>query len=113
MALFISHENQTLIWNVISKNKLVNDYFFYHPPYKKTEWFKSIVQLFYHKNQGRMLNQTELLLLNKTVISYMVQNIRDNMSDSVPKNHVNIDTDFLKSSSACLYSPIFKYKIPL
>ena len=99
MALFISHENQTLIWNVISKNKLVNDYFFYHPPHKKTEWFKSIVQLFYHKNQGRMLNQTELLLLNKTVISYMVQNIRDNMSDSLPKNQVNIDADFLKSHS--------------
>jgi hypothetical protein len=99
MALFISHENQTLIWNVISKNKLVNDYFFYHPPNKKTEWFKSIVQIFYDKNRGRLLNQTELLLLNKTVISYMVQNIKDNISESLPKKQVNIDADFLKSHS--------------
>jgi hypothetical protein len=29
----------------------------------------------------------------------MVQNIRDNMSDSVPKKQVNIDADFLKSHS--------------
>jgi hypothetical protein len=96
MTQYVTPENQKLLWNVISKNPIVND-FFLNNPYKKDEWFKSIIRLFYDKNTGRLLNHTDLLTLNKTTISYMIQNVKESTTQkSAP---IQIDQNFLKPYS--------------
>jgi hypothetical protein len=97
MSLFVNTENQKLLWNVIGKNKMVNDYFMFYPR-EKDGWFRSIVQLFYEKNKLRILNSTELLLLNKETISYMIQTIKDKFPAQVEEK-VPIQQNFLKSYS--------------
>jgi len=97
MSQYVTTENQKLLWNVISKNPIVNDFFSINP-YKKDEWFKSIIKMFYDKNTGRMLNQTDLLMLNKSTISYMIQNIKEKTL-SKPSAQIQLDQNFLKPYS--------------
>ena len=97
MSQYVTTENQKLLWNVISKNPIVND-FFSTNPYQKDEWFKSIIQMFYDKNTGRVLNQTDLLMLNKTTISYMIQNIKEKTLQK-PSAQIQLDQNFLKPYS--------------
>ena len=53
--------------------------------------------MFYDKNAGRVLNQTDLLTLNKTTISYMIQNVKESTTQkSAP---IQIDQNFLKPYS--------------
>uniref|UniRef100_A0A6C0L888 Uncharacterized protein n=1 Tax=viral metagenome TaxID=1070528 RepID=A0A6C0L888_9ZZZZ len=102
MSQYVTTENQKLLWNVISKNPIVNDYFL-NNPYKKDEWFKSIIRMFYDKNAGRLLNQTDLLMLNKTTISYMNQNVKELTGQSMQKPTqtapIQLDQNFLKPYS--------------
>jgi hypothetical protein len=97
MSLFVNTENQKLLWNVIGKNKMVNDYFMFYPR-EKDGWFRSIVQSFYEKNKNRTLNPTELLLLNKETISHMIQSIKDKFPTQVEEKPP-IQQNFLKSYS--------------
>jgi len=85
MSLYVTQENQTLLWNIISKNTIVSDHFNSHPN-RKHEWFRSIIQLFYEKNMNRAIDTQSLLLLNKETISYMVQTIRDYNKANNPQN---------------------------
>jgi len=94
MSLFVNPTNQKLLWNVVSKNKMVNDYFMFYPR-EKDGWFKSIVQMFYEKNNTRVLTQTDLLVLNKETISYMIQSIKYKF----PQQSVTDQQPFLKSYS--------------
>ena len=96
MSQYVTPENQKLLWNVISKNPIVND-FFLSNPYKKDEWFKSIIRLFYDQNSGRVLNQTDLLTLNKTTISYMIQNVKESTKQKAAP--IQLDQNFLKPYS--------------
>jgi hypothetical protein len=97
MSLFVHPENQKLLWNVVSKNMLVSDYFSGFPS-KKEEWFKSIVQSIYEHNKYRTINQSELLIINKEAISYMIQNVKNAKSVQPPTPPPN-DQTFLKSYS--------------
>jgi hypothetical protein len=76
---------------------MVNDYFTIYPR-EKDIWFKSIVQVFYERNSHRALNSEELLLLNKEVITYMIQNIKDKFP-AKPEQQPIGDQGFLKSYS--------------
>jgi hypothetical protein len=98
MSLFVHTSNQTLLWNVVNKNKMVNDYFTIYPR-EKDVWFKSIVQVFYERNSHRALNSEELLLLNKEVITYMIQNIKDKFPAKPQQQQPVGDQGFLKSYS--------------
>ena len=99
MSQYVTPESQKLLWNVISKNPIVND-FFLSNPYKKDEWFKSIIRMFYDQNTGRVLNQTDLLMLNKTTISYMIQNVKESTAQTTQKNApIQLDQNFLKPYS--------------
>jgi polyribonucleotide nucleotidyltransferase len=104
MSLFVSPENQTLIWNVISKNKVVSDYFLLYPNSKEI-WFKSIIQIFYEQNKHIVLDSTQLLLLNKQAISYMISNIKEkypsnnNQKNIINNSNVINNTNLLKSYS--------------
>lgn len=102
MSQYVTPENQKLLWNVISKNPIVND-FFLSNPYNKDEWFKSIIRMFYDQNAGRVLNQTDLLMLNKTTISYMIQNVKKSTvqttQKTAPSAPIQLDQNFLKPYS--------------
>jgi hypothetical protein len=93
MSLFVTNDNQKLLWNVISKNGIVNEYFLINQN-QKENWFKSIIHMFYEQNKTRTLNQTELLILNKSVIAFMIQNIKDKYAKPT-----NTDQNFLKPYS--------------
>jgi hypothetical protein len=100
MSEYVTNENQQLLWNVINKNPIVNE-FFSNNQYKKDEWFKSIIQMFYNQNRGRVLNKTDLLMLNKTTISYMIQNIKEITTQKPPpqSSQIQLDQNFLKPYS--------------
>jgi hypothetical protein len=103
MTQYVTPENQKLLWNVISKNPIVND-FFSNNQYKKDEWFKSIIQMFYDQNKSSVLNQYDLLMLNKTTISYMIQNIKEMTTKNMQKpplqsTPIQLDQNFLKPYS--------------
>jgi hypothetical protein len=97
MSSYISLENQTLLWNVISKNKEVYDYFTRFPG-KKEPLFKSIIQSLYEENKQRFLNQNELIELNKKTISFMIQTIRNEVGREQSLQKQN-DPSFLKPYS--------------
>ena len=71
MSLYILPENQTLIWNTISK---VSNF---QKKEKKQEWFRSIIQQFYNKTNPHIGVQ-ELRSLNKETIQYMIQDLKQN-----------------------------------
>lgn len=75
MSLYILPENQTLIWNTISK---VSNF---QKKEQKQEWFRNIIQSFYD-NSNHNIGVQELRSLNKETIQYMIKDLKHN-SDSV------------------------------
>ncbi len=70
MSLYISLENQTLLWNTIQQIQLLHDQI---PAYKQQEWFKQIIGSFYQNNKG---NTYVLHQLNKDTIQYMIKSLK-------------------------------------
>lgn len=71
MALFISHENQHMLWNTIQNVPLFSQTI----PYEmQSNWFREIIGQFYNDicNDNSVLTQNELLILNKRVIIHMI-----------------------------------------
>jgi len=75
MSLFIHSENQVLLWNLISNMDITKAVFVEGSP-QKSAWFKNIIEEFYIKNYSRNLTMNDLRDLNRSVISYMVENLR-------------------------------------
>jgi hypothetical protein len=75
MSLFIHSENQTLLWNIISNMEITKTVFVEGSP-QKSAWFKNIIEEFYIKNYSRNLTTNDLRDLNRSVVSYMVENMR-------------------------------------
>lgn len=75
MSLYILPENQTLIWNTISK---VSNF---QKKEQKQQWFRNIIQSFYD-NSNHNIGVQELRSLNKETIQYMIKDLKHN-SDSV------------------------------
>jgi hypothetical protein len=77
MSLYIHSENQELLWNVISKTSIVQQYFVLYHPSVKENWFKSIISSFYEQN--RNIRPDQLFEMNKTTLTYMVNDIKRNI----------------------------------
>jgi hypothetical protein len=77
MSLYILPENQTLIWNTISKMS------HFQKKDQKQEWFQSIIRQFYDKSNPHIGVQ-ELRSLNKETIQYMIQDLKNTNSQSYP-----------------------------
>jgi uncharacterized protein YfkK (UPF0435 family) len=82
MALYISQQNQELLWNLINTNTLITNYFTNKPINHKHEWFKSIINIFYQKYMRQPINVSALSTINKETISYMIQDIRNKSQDT-------------------------------
>lgn len=85
MSLYVVQENQELLWNVISKNIYIRDYFAPYNSEKKNEWFKTIIRMFYEKYKTQNLTVADLNNVNKETISYMIHNVREQINQSVAK----------------------------
>lgn len=81
MTLYISQQNQELLWNLINTNTLITNYFTNKPINHKNEWFKSIINIFYQKYMRQPINVSVLTTINKETISYMIQDIRNKSQD--------------------------------
>ena len=69
MALFISHENQHLLWNTIQNVPLFSQTI---PFELQSQWFRDIIGKFYQENSHVNLTQYDLQNLNKNFISHMI-----------------------------------------
>jgi hypothetical protein len=85
MSLYVVPENQELLWNVISKNVYIQDFFAPYNPEKKNEWFKTIIRTFYEKYKLQKLTVADLNIVNKETIAYMIQNVREQINQPVAK----------------------------
>jgi hypothetical protein len=85
MSLYVVPENQELLWNVISKNAYIQDFFAPYNPEKKNEWFKAIIRTFYERYKLQKLTVADLNNVNKETITYMIQNVREQINQPVAK----------------------------
>ena len=77
MNLYINPDNQKLLWNIISNNQYITNFFYMLSPADKESWFKSIIEKIYFDNQHKILTYEGLKELNKQTLAYMLQNIKD------------------------------------
>ena len=89
MALYVVPENQELLWNVIGKNKKIQQQFNDYNPNTKVEWFKNIIRIFYEKYKNETITVNDLNRINKETITYMLGNIREQKSQPVKELDVN------------------------
>jgi len=99
MNLYITPNNQQLLWQLISNKPIINNYFQYFPPNNKESWFKQIIQNFYNENSN-INNYNQLKELNKTTILYMLndiqtRNLPNNQGNTIqtPELHVSNKSD--------------------
>lgn len=77
MNLYINPDNQKLLWNIISNNQYITNFFYALSPADKERWFKTIIEKVYFDNQHKILTYESLKELNKQTLAYMLQNIKD------------------------------------
>jgi hypothetical protein len=92
MSLYISQQNQEILWNIINKNNIISQYFLNQPVNNKHEWFKSIIHFFYNKYIGQSISVTILTNINKETITYMIQDIKSktNPTNQSLDNNMNM-----------------------
>ena len=105
MSLYVLPENQELLWNVISKNIYIQDFFAPYNPEKKNEWFKSIIRNFYERYKMQKLTVADLNTVNKETITYMIQNVREQIGQPVAKTTT-------PTQASPSYQPANSYAIP-
>ena len=119
MSLFIHSENQTLLWNIISNMDITNAVFVQGSP-QKSIWFKNIIEEFYIKIYGKQITVIELKELNRQVIVYMTNNLREIQKQAsrqpvvteIPKQNVFCEpkTEYSRNSvggNSEIYNDIF------
>lgn len=77
MSLFVTRDNQTLLWNIVNKNQKINNVF-NESESEKQEWFKDIIRDF-HQNGNEVYNMIQLKELNKHVLQYMSQDVKNRL----------------------------------
>jgi len=89
MSLIIIKQNQDLLWNVIHKNNEFNNYFnkIQDVNYKYT-WFKNIISTFYNKYSQYQLDNNSLKQINREIITYMLNDIKNNNQVNSNNNSV-------------------------
>lgn len=100
MSLIIIKQNQDLLWNVIHKNNEFNNYFnnIQDVNYKYT-WFKNIISTFYNKYSQYQLDNNSLKQINREIITYMLNDIKNN-------NQVNSNNNSVLPSNQISTPPI-------
>lgn len=88
MNLYITTDNQKLLWDLICNKSTITNYFQYLPPNNKYIWFKQIIQKHYNENSN-INNYTQLKDLNKKTILYMLNDIpSQNQMNTIQTNNI-------------------------
>jgi hypothetical protein len=90
---------------VISKNAYIQDFFAPYNPEKKNEWFKAIIRTFYERYKLQKLSVADLNTVNKETITYMIQNVREQINQPVAKTTP-------PTQATPSYQPANSYSIP-
>ena len=77
MSLFVTRDNQTLLWNIVNKNEKIN-LVFNGSEHDKQDWFKDIIRDF-HQSGNDVYNMVQLKELNKHVLQYMSQDVKNRL----------------------------------
>lgn len=75
MSLYITKENQDILWNAINRNLYIRQFLDKLSTQKRNTWFRDIIQHIYNSIQNQKLNIQELNEINKSTIKVMVNNI--------------------------------------
>ena len=73
MSIYITTENQTLLWNTVKKIALFEKL----STEEREPWFREIIQKFYENNRFKTLSLTELKQLNRDTITYMMNALKE------------------------------------
>jgi hypothetical protein len=93
MASYVHPDNQQLLWNVLQKTPLVQQFFSNYDVAFKEKWFKSVIQMFYEKNKHMPMDIQMLNQLNRETLSYMLSSIQDRAQpESQSQPQYNITT---------------------
>ena len=84
MASYVHPDNQQLLWNVLQKTPLVQQFFSNYDVAFKEKWFKSVIQMFYEKNKHMPMDIQMLNQLNRETLSYMLSSIQDRAQPESP-----------------------------
>ena len=74
MTLYISQENQTLLWQMIQKTQPFITVFQHSPLDSKTNWFKSQIQKIYQQ-LSPSINREQLKQINRDTLTNMIQDL--------------------------------------
>jgi hypothetical protein len=88
MSLYVTPENQKLLWNTLHKSPLIVQVFPINQTQQKEQWFKSIIENFFNQYRFKTLSKRDLQQLNQDTLTYMMQQLRDYLSKSSPQNNV-------------------------
>jgi len=81
MALFIAQENQELLYEMIHKTPQFYKIFPKDSPIEeKNQWFRTVIETFYRQINTTTISRDELKLLNRNVLSYMINLLQDKIS---------------------------------
>jgi len=85
MSLYISPQNQTLLWNTIQKSEFIH---IIPSQESRQEWFRSIIAKFYTMNPSVVSNEG-LSRVNQDTIKFMIQDLRQRGGiPTKPPSHV-------------------------
>jgi hypothetical protein len=80
MSLYVTPENQKLLWNTLHKSPLIMQVFSPNQNQQKEQWFKSIIEGFFNQYRFKTLSKRDLQQLNQDTLSHMMQQLRDYLS---------------------------------
>ena len=89
MSLYITKENQDLLWNVIHKNESMKKQLQTLQVEQKIIWFRQIIEKFYRENENKPIDKKLLISMNKQTISHMIKDLRKNNNSNSIKTEFN------------------------
>lgn len=96
MTLYISTENQHLLYEMIHKNATIHQVFGSQTELKNT-WFRSVIQSFYNE-LSQNITKEELKTINRRTLLYMIQSLKEKIDTKTAQpstpisNHENYNT---------------------
>tara|TARA_A100001035_G_scaffold239927_1_gene205193 strand:+ start:452 stop:1048 length:597 start_codon:yes stop_codon:yes gene_type:complete len=72
MSLFISNENQEILWKVINNNPYISEMDLSF----KIEWFKQTIGIFFDEYKEKKINKEELKKINKDFIERIAKDVK-------------------------------------
>lgn len=94
MSLYIHPENQQLLWDIMNKIQIVNEFFLPHPASQKEQWFKSVIQMFYDRYKTYKLQINDLHRLNQETITYIMTTIKGRVESLEKKQEIERHSQF-------------------